>query len=364
LFEVANIPKKDKYIPNTVHKNSIILPCQIKTEKHITMEYRKLGNSELQLSTITYGAFAIGGNMWGGNEKKDSIDSIHASIDHGVTTIDTAPFYGFGLSEKMIGEALKTQDRSKVQLLTKFGLVWDGSNQGKGDFFFDADDNGTKIPVYKYSSKASIIKEVEESLKRLQTDYIDLLQIHWPDSTTPISETMEAAETLIQQGKIKAFGVSNYNAAQIQEAQKNIQLASNQVAYSMLNRKIEEDLIPLTIAENIGIIAYSPMERGLLTGKYFTDSKLKENDHRNGYFGQFDLQKVKTLVEELSSLANAKHISISQLVLRWTTLQKGISIVLAGARNAEQAISNAKTMDFDLSTSELEFINQAISKLK
>lgn len=328
------------------------------------MEYRQLGNTELELSTITYGAFAIGGNMWGGNEKKDSIDSVRASIDHGVTTIDTAPFYGFGLSEEMIGEAIKSYDRSKVQLLTKFGLVWDGSNNGKGDFFFDADDNGKKIPVYKYSSKENVIKEVEESLKRLQTDYIDLLQIHWPDSTTPISETMEAVETLIQQGKIRAFGVSNYSIPQIQEAQKTVQIASNQVAYSMLNRKIETDLIPFTIAENIGIIAYSPMERGLLTGKYFTDSKLKENDHRNGYFGQFDLQKVKTLVEELSSLANAKHISISQLVLRWTTLQKGISVVLAGARNAEQAISNAKAMDFDLSVSELNFINEAISKLK
>jgi aryl-alcohol dehydrogenase-like predicted oxidoreductase len=328
------------------------------------MEYRKLGNTELELSTITYGAFAIGGNMWGGNEKKDSIDSIHASIANGVTTIDTAPFYGFGLSEEMIGEALKSQDRSKVQLLTKFGLVWDGSNNGKGDFFFDADDNGKKLPVYKYSSKENVIKEIEESLKRLKTDYIDLLQIHWPDSTTLISETMEAVETLIRQGKIRAFGVSNYSIPQIQEAQKTVQVASNQVAYSMLNRKIETDLIPFTVSENIGIIAYSPMERGLLTGKYFTDSKLKENDHRNGYFGQFDLQKVKTLVEELSSLANAKHISISQLVLRWTTLQKGITVVLAGARNAEQAISNAKAMDFDLSASELEFINQAISKLK
>ncbi|MCM0667880.1 aldo/keto reductase [Flavobacterium tyrosinilyticum] len=328
------------------------------------MEYRKLGSSELELSAITYGAFAIGGTMWGGTEKKDSIDSIHASIDNGVTTIDTAPFYGFGLSEEMIGEAIKPYDRSKVQLLTKFGLVWDGSNNGKGDFFFDADDNGKKVPIYKYSSKANVIKEVEESLKRLQTDYIDLLQIHWPDSTTPISETMEAAESLIQQGKIRAFGVSNYNVAQIQEAQKTIQVASNQVAYSMLNRKIEEELIPFTVAENIGIIAYSPMERGLLTGKYFTDSKLKENDHRNGYFNQFDLQKVKTLVEELTSLAHAKEASLSQLVLRWTSLQKGIAIVLAGARNAEQAISNAKTMNFDLSASELEFINQAIAKIK
>lgn len=328
------------------------------------MEYRKLGNTELELSAITYGAFAIGGTMWGGNEKKDSIASIHASIDNGVTTLDTAPFYGFGLSEEMIGEALKSQNRSKVQILSKFGLVWDGSNQGKGEFFFDAEDNGKNIPVYKFASKANIIKEVEESLKRLQTDYIDLLQIHWPDATTPISETMEAMELLIQQGKIKAAGVCNYNAAQIQEAQKTIQLASNQVSYSMLNRSIEADLVPLTIAQNIGIIAYSPMERGLLTGKYFTDSKLKDNDHRNGYFSQFDLQKVKTLVEELSSLANSKNVTLAQLVLRWTTLQKGITIVLAGARNAEQAISNAKAMDFDLSASELDFINQAISKTK
>ncbi|KFF16800.1 aldo/keto reductase [Flavobacterium hydatis] len=328
------------------------------------MEYRKLGNTELELSAITYGAFAIGGTMWGGNEKKDSIASIHASIDNGVTTLDTAPFYGFGLSEEMIGEALKTQDRTKVQLLTKFGLVWDGSNQGKGEFFFNAEDNGKQIPVYKYASKANIIKEVEESLKRLQTDYIDLLQIHWPDSTTPIQETMEALETLIQQGKIRAAGVSNYNPEQIKEAQKTIKLASNQVPFSMLNQSIQTDLVPLTIAENIGIIAYSPMERGLLTGKYFTDSKLKDNDHRNGYFGQFDLQKVKTLVEELSSLANTKNATVAQLVLRWTTLQKGITIVLAGARNAEQAISNAKAMDFNLSASELDFINHAISKTK
>lgn len=152
------------------------------------------------------------------------------------------------------------------------------------------------------------------------------MQIHWPDSTTPIQETMEALELLIQQGKIRAAGVSNYNTAQIKEAQKTIQLASNQVPFSMLNQSIQTDLVPLTIQENIGIIAYSPMERGLLTGKYFTDSKLKENDHRNGYFGQFDVQKVKTLVEELSSLANAKHISISQLVLRWTTLQKELQL--------------------------------------
>src|SRR5690606_21175081 len=119
---------------------------------------------------------AIGGNMWGGNERKDSIAAVHASMDHGVTSLDTAPFYGFGLSEEIIGEALQGRDRTKVQILTKFGLVWDGSNHGKGEYFFDAEDNGKPVPVYKYASGENLIKEVEESLQRLRTDYIDLLQ--------------------------------------------------------------------------------------------------------------------------------------------------------------------------------------------
>ncbi|MNS21437.1 General stress protein 69 [compost metagenome] len=327
------------------------------------MEYRFLGNTDLKLSAITYGAFAIGGNMWGGNEKKDSIAAIHASIDNGVTSLDTAPFYGFGLSEEMIGEAIKGKDRSKIQLLTKFGLVWDGSNNGKGEYFFDAEDNGQKIPVYRFASKENVIKEVEESLKRLGTDYIDLLQLHWPDSTTPIDETMEALATLLKQGKIKAAGVSNYSVAQMQHAEQTISLASNQVSYSMLNRSIENDLIPYTVENNIGIIAYSPMERGLLTGKYFKDGQLKNDDHRNGYFGQFDLEKVKTFLEKITPIAESKNATLSQLVLHWTALQKGITIVLAGARNAEQATVNAQSMSFDLSNEELKTINTELGKL-
>ncbi|WP_411812156.1 aldo/keto reductase [Chryseobacterium scophthalmum] len=325
------------------------------------MQYRKLGNTDLELSVITHGAFAIGGNMWGGNEKQDSINSIHASLDHGVTSIDTAPFYGFGLSEEMIGEAIKGKDRSKIQLLTKFGLVWDGSN--KGEFFFDANDEGKIIPVYKFASKENIIKEVEESLKRLGTDYIDLLQLHWPDSTTPINETMEAMELLIQQGKIRAAGVSNYSVEQMEEANKTLKLASNQVSYSMLNRSIENDLVPYSLENNSGIIVYSPMERGLLTGKYFKENQLKENDHRNGYFSQFDLDKVKFFLEKIEPIAQDKGITLSQLVLRWTTLQPAITVVLAGARNAQQAIENAKAMSFDLSQEELNLINSELSQL-
>ncbi|MCT4212097.1 aldo/keto reductase [Elizabethkingia anophelis] len=327
------------------------------------MEFRKLGNTDLELSAITYGAFAIGGNMWGGNEKKDSIASVRASIDNGVTTLDTAPFYGFGLSEEMIGEAIKGYDRSKIQLLTKFGLVWDGSNQGKGEFFFDAEEAGKTIPVYKYASKTSLIKEVEDSLKRLQTDYIDLLQIHWPDATTPISETMEALEILLQQGKIRAAGVSNYSVEQVAEARQSLNIASNQIGYSMLNRGVENDLVPYALENDLGIIVYSPMERGLLTGKYFKDGKLKDNDHRNGYFQQFDLEKVKTFLETITPIAEDKNATLSQLVLRWTSLQPAITLVLAGARNAEQAAANAKAMDINLTAEELAFINTELSKI-
>ncbi|WP_423735078.1 aldo/keto reductase [Chitinophaga caseinilytica] len=327
------------------------------------MEFRALGTSDLKLSAITYGAFAIGGNMWGGNEQKDSIESVRASIDNGVTTLDTAPFYGFGLSEAMIGKAIKGYDRSKLQLLSKFGLVWDGSNQGKGEFFFDAEENGKTIPIYKYASKANVIKEVEESLKRLDTDYLDLLQIHWPDSSTPIAETMEALETLLQQGKIRAAGVSNYNLDQVKEARNSLHIVSDQVGYSMLNRTIENDLVPYALENNLGIIAYSPMERGLLTGKYFQEGKLKENDHRNGYFQQFDLEKVKPFLQTIEPLAAGKNASLSQLVLRWTTLQPAITVVLAGARNAAQAIANAKAMDIQLTPDEIGFINTELSKI-
>jgi Predicted oxidoreductases (related to aryl-alcohol dehydrogenases) len=328
------------------------------------MEYRKLGNTDLELSVITYGSFAIGGTMWGGSEKKEAKDAIIASIYHGVTTLDTAPFYGLGLSEALIGESIKGFERSKLQILTKFGMVWDGSNNGGGDYMFDVKENGIIYPIYKYASKENVIKETEESLKRLKTDYIDLLQLHWPDSTTPVDETMEALQRLIDQGKIRAAGVSNYNLEQMLQATKRINLASNQLPYSMLKREIESTLIPAAIEHNIGIIAYSPLERGLLTGKFFTGNVLKSADHRNDYFRQFDLAKVKTFLEELTSIAQHKNVSLSQLVLKWTALQPGVTIVLTGARNKEQAVSNALAMDINLSEEESGFIAKQLAELK
>lgn len=327
------------------------------------MEYRKLGNTDLDLSVITYGSFGIGGTMWGGTEKQDAIDAIEASLANGVTTLDTAPFYGLGLSEELIGEVLKGKDRSRVQILTKFGMVWDGSNHGKGEFLFNVDNNGKNYPVYKYAGRSNVVKEAEESLKRLKTDYIDLLQLHWFDATTPVDETMEALQKLIDQGKIRAAGVSNYTADQMDQARQNVLLASNQVPYSMLNRSIEAEIVPFARKNHIGVIAYSPLERGLLTGKFFQGEHLKTSDHRNSYFKQFNLDQVKTLLTNLEDLAKTKNGTVAQLVLKWTTLQPGITAVLAGATNAKQAISNAESVNLELNKTDMEFMNAELRKV-
>jgi len=174
---------------------------------------------------------------------------------------------------------------------------------------------------------------------------------------------MEALEVLIQQGKIRAAGVCNYSVDQLKEASATLTLASNQVSYSMLNRSIEQDLVPYALENQTGIIAYSPMERGLLTGKYFTENTLKQDDHRNGYFSQFDLEKVKSLIATLAPIAQNKGVTVAQLVLRWTTLQPGITVVLAGARNASQSIANAQAMDINFTAEELILINNELSKL-
>jgi len=327
------------------------------------MEFRKLGNTDLEVSAITFGAWAAGGWMWGSTDRKEAVEAIIASYHEGVTSIDTAPIYGQGESEEIVGEAIKGIARDKVQILTKFGMRWD-LPAAKGDFAMKSQNNqGENIDIYRYAGKESVIKEVEDSLTRLGTDYIDLLQIHWPDTTTPISETMEALELLIQQGKIRTAGVSNYTTAQVKEARETLNIVSNQVPYSMLNRGIEQELVPYALDNDLSIIAYSPMERGLLTGKYFKDINLESGDHRSSYFGQFDLVKVKSFLDTIEPLAAAKNATVSQLVLRWTTLQPAITVTLAGARNAQQSISNARAIDINLSKDEMEFINFELAKI-
>jgi len=328
------------------------------------MEFRQLGESGVKASVITFGAWAIGGWMWGGADRKEALEAIKAAYAYGVTSIDTAPAYGQGLSEEIVGEAIKEIPRDKVQILTKFGLRWD---MKKGEFHFKSKDNNRRdIEIYKYASKESVMKECEDSLKRLNTDYIDLYQMHWPDTTTPIAETMETLQRLLEQGKIKAAGVCNYSVAQMEEAEKTISLASNQVPYSMLLRDIEKEVIPYALQHKKAIIAYSPLQRGLLTGKIKPDHHFNEGDTREQsvFYTEENIRRVNLFLDRLKPLAEKKQATLSQLVIRWTIEQPGITVALVGARNATQAIENAKANDIKLSKEELAFINNELSKIE
>ncbi|MFC5408707.1 aldo/keto reductase [Larkinella bovis] len=328
------------------------------------MEYRKLGESAVTVSAITFGAWAAGGWMWGGTERKDAVEAIRASYDLGVTSIDTAPVYGQGTSEGIVGEALRGIPRDKVQILTKYGMRWD---LVKGTLAFHTKDNaGTPIDVYKYAGKESVIKECEDSLKRLGTDYIDLFQIHWPDVTTPISETMEAVSRLIEQGKIRAAGVSNYSVEQMKEAEKTVKLASNQVSYSLVKRDIEAELVPYCLENHKSILAYSPLERGLLTGKIRPGHQFAEGDHRANYksFKDGNIDRVWAFLEKIRPLAEQKQVSLSQLVIRWTLERPAITAALVGARNAEQAVQNARAIAISLTAEETALINQQLDSVQ
>jgi aryl-alcohol dehydrogenase-like predicted oxidoreductase len=327
------------------------------------MQYRKLGNSDLEVSAITFGAWAAGGWMWGGTERNDAIKAIRAAYDLGVSSIDTAPIYGQGNSEEIVGEAIKDLPRDRVQILTKYGMRWD---LAKGDFaFHSTDTKGKEIDIYKYAGKESIIKECEDSLRRLGTDYIDLYQIHWPDVTTPVEETMEAVAQLIKQGKVRHAGVCNYNVEQLQEARQYINIVSNQVPYSMVMRDIEEDVVPYCLEHNISILAYSPLERGLLTGKIKPGHIFQEGDHRAGlyFFTDENIKRTNSFLEKIKPLAAKKGATLAELVLRWTIEQPGITIALAGARNEKQSVENAAAINVKLSSGEIEFINKELSLL-
>ncbi len=326
------------------------------------MELRKLGTSDVMVTPMAFGAWAIGGWMWGGAEEQAAIRAIKAAYEAGITTIDTAPVYGFGRSEELVGKALEGISRDKYQVLTKFGLNW---MTEQGEYFFDTKDNdGKPFRMFKWASKEKVMQECEDSLRRLKTDYIDLYQIHWPDATTPISETFEAVQRLIEQGKVKAAGVCNYNTAQVAEALATIPLASNQVPYSMINRGIEKDIIPQAVEKGLGIIPYSPLQRGLLTGKIKPGHQFNEGDTRGGnlFYTDENIKRTHTLLEEIRPIAEKHNATIGQLVINWTMHRPGVACVLVGARDEHQVADNAKAMAFTLSTEEQNAITAAADR--
>lgn len=320
------------------------------------MQKRRLGNSSVMVTPMAFGAWAIGGWMWGGAEETDAINAIKASFNAGITTIDTAPVYGFGRSEELVGKAMKGVPRDKYEILTKFGLNWQSAD---GEFYFDSVDNdGNPIKIYKWASKQKIIQECEDSLRRLQTDYIDLYQIHWPDSTTPLSETFEALQQLMKEGKIRAAGVCNYSVDLVEEAWQTIELASNQVPYSMIHRAIEADVVPQAIEKGMGIIAYSPLQRGLLTGKIKPGHKFGEGDTREGnrFYTDENIKRANDLLDKIRPIAEAHNASLAQVVINWTVQQPGIACALVGARDEKQVADNVKALSFELNKETLQQI--------
>lgn len=205
------------------------------------------------------------------------------------------------------------------------------------------------------------MQESEDSLRRLKTDYIDLYQIHWPDATTPINETFEAVQLLIDQGKVRAAGVCNYNVQQADEALNTIQIASNQIPYSMVNRKIEMDIVEQAIEKDLGIIAYNPLQRGLLTGKIKPGHKFNEGDTREGnrFYTDENITRTNNLLKKILPIAEEHDATLAQLVINWTIHRPGITCVLVGARDAHQVHDNAQALSISLTEEELEEITNA-----
>jgi aryl-alcohol dehydrogenase-like predicted oxidoreductase len=324
-------------------------------------QLRQLGTSSVKVSPMIFGAWAIGGWMWGGSDDNDAIAAIHSALDHGVTTIDTAAIYGMGHSEILVGKAIKGR-RDKVIVATKCGMRWD-TEEGT-DPWPQKDNDGKDVIIRKNSKPASIVWECEQSLKRLGIETIDLFQIHWPDSSTPIEGSIRAMEKLRQSGKINAFGVSNYNLAELKIAKGTGPLASVQPPYSAIQRNIEKDILPWCLENHIGVICYSPLERGLLTGAVGPERKFPASDHRSRhkFFTVENRKRVADALGKIKPVADAHQASFAQIMIQWTISEPGITAAIVGARNAEQAEHNAKAMSISLTDEERAKIRGAFDE--
>ena len=327
------------------------------------MENRQLGASSVYVSPITLGTWAIGGWMWGGTNEKEAISAIRASIDAGITTIDTAAIYGFGLSEQIVGKAIKGR-RDEVIIATKCGMRWD-TNVGS-DPWPQKDAHGRDITIRKNCRPESIIHECEQSLKRLGVDVIDLYQIHWPDSQTPLEESWNAMVKLQHEGKVRAIGVSNYSLEQLRHVHAIRRVDSVQPPYSLIRRGIEHDLLPFCQHHQIGVLAYSPLERGLLTGRVGVDRVFAKGDHRNdlSMFSKENRQRVLDVIEGLRPIAEKHRSTVSQVILNCTIHIPGITAAIVGARGPDQAQENAKAGDRALTTDERLQVIHSLSALE
>ncbi len=306
------------------------------------MQTRKLGNSDMRITPVGYGAWAIGGSGWqfgwGSQNDRDSIAAIHRSLELGVNWIDTAAVYGLGHSEEVVARALKEWRGPKPYIFTKCGLHWDAVGN-----------------VKKVLYRASIRAEVEFSLRRLSVDVIDLYQIHWPPDpdSSALEEGWSTLDDLKREGKVRWIGVSNFNVQQLRRAQAIAPVTSLQPRYSLVHREIEDEILPYCLREGIGVIAYSPMASGLLTGDMTREriAKLPEDDWRSGHpdFTEPNLARNLALVDRLRVIAKRHERSVGEVAIAWTLQHPAVTGAIVGARNARQAEGVMRAGDLRLS---------------
>jgi aryl-alcohol dehydrogenase-like predicted oxidoreductase len=314
------------------------------------MEYATLADTDLTVSRIGLGTWAIGGWMWGGTDTERSIDTIRAAVERGVTFIDTAAVYGMGHSESIVGEALARHHlRDDVVLATKCGIAW-------------SDDHER---LWRNATRARIEQEIDDSLRRLRTDRIDLYQVHWPDPKTPIEETAQAMEALYRAGKIRAIGVSNFNAEQMDRFREVAPLHANQPPYNLFERELGDEVLPYCADHGIGTVTYGALCRGLLSGKMTRDREFDGDDLRqvDPKFQQPRLDQYLAAVAALDRFAR-EHFGkdVMALALRWLLDQRGLTVALWGARRPQQLDPVASIDGWQLGEADMATIDDIIAR--
>jgi aryl-alcohol dehydrogenase-like predicted oxidoreductase len=316
---------------------------------------REIGASGIAASAVGLGSWAMGGWMWGGGDDEASIAAIRASLDAGVTLVDTAPAYGLGRAEQVVGRAIAGR-RDEVVLITKCGLVWDTTH---GSPFVEQDGK----TIHRYLGAESVRAELEASLRRLGTDHVDVLITHWQDPTTPIEATMQALMALKKEGKTRAIGISNASSADLAAYVAAGPVDCVQEAYNMLDRGLEQTLLPACRNSGISVISYSSLALGLLTGRIGPERIFEGDDLRqaNPRFSMDNRRRVAAFAAALAGIAESHRTELAQIVIAWTLAQPGITFALCGARNPAQSSENAHAGTLRLTRAELETIDSAIA---
>jgi myo-inositol catabolism protein IolS len=314
------------------------------------VQYRDLGSSGLSVSAIGFGCWEMGNPEYGQSDDSEMIAAVHRAIELGVTLFDTAPNYGFGGSEEVLGRALGAR-RKDIILVSKVGITWDPVTH-----------------TTKFDGRYSTIKRLnEESLRRLGTDHLDLVLMHWPDPETPIAETMRALEELRAEGKALHVGVSNFSAYELREARRYAPICANEVGYNLFDRRWEREMFPTADELGIGIMAYGPLAHGLLTGTLARENTFDERDWRRlgNIFGQRlfgpNLGQNLDVADKLLGIADRIGTSLPLLALAWVLRNRSVSVALSGCRNPREIEENVRALDVELDAQVLAEIDQALT---